>query len=111
MQKENFGLHLWHDHGGSPYEPEEMPARTKEDEEFDRKMIEKFCLVTNEEEEKRLASDVAMQALLRYNRDGQNGVIRCPRCECPVYVTHSEHGERTWIRCGCGLVRSGEINF
>lgn len=53
---------------------------------------------------------LANQARLEKQENGKVSVI-CPKCQDHPKITISSHGERTTIRCKCGFVRSGEINF
>ena len=53
---------------------------------------------------------LAKQAKREFKRDGKVTVV-CPKCQKHPSVTTTPKGERTMVRCECGYVFTGEINF
>lgn len=53
---------------------------------------------------------LAKQARLEKVRSGQI-TTTCPMCKQVLMMTTTSNGERTTIKCGCGYVRSTDINF
>lgn len=58
----------------------------------------------------RESSMLAHQARLEQLKNGYVTTI-CPKCHEHPEITMTSKGERTFIRCPCGYIKSGEINF
>lgn len=56
------------------------------------------------------SSMLAHQARLEQLKNGYVTTI-CPKCHEHPEITMTSKGERTIIRCPCGYIKSGEINF
>lgn len=102
-------LRFYMDETSAPYSDKDNPFnRTKEDDEFDKMIIEKYKLTTKEMENSSIM--LAKQARLEQQKNGYVSV-KCPKCNGTLKITMTSNCERTIISCPCGYIKNIEINF